>query len=109
MFLKKKQYDVNETVIIIPCSCGEHSIEIHHFDDKDDIIEMYVSFSVNKFLLQDGIIKTIWKRLKMASMILCGKSYRLEELILSDKDIKELEQECHNILQKGKEKNNEQN
>ena len=105
--IHREQYNSNENVIVIPCSCGEHSIELHDFEEKE--IAIYVNFSVNKFSIQDGIIKTIWKRLKMAFMILRGKSYRLEEFILSENDIEQLEQECRYILQKKKGENNEQN
>lgn len=105
MFLKDKED--GQTVINIPCSCGTHSIQIMYFDD--DAEDIYFGFYIDGFYIQNGIFKTIWKRLKTAFLILCGKSYRFEEIVLSKKDVEKLEQECHNILQLRKEKKDEQN
>lgn len=101
MFLKGKDEKTNQVVINIPCSCGCHSIAISYFDDECDVV--YLSFFVDNFYNQDGIIKTIWGRIKKAFLILCGKSYRYETMILSQDDLKKLKQEFDNILQKNKE------
>lgn len=106
MFLKEKDEKNNQNVIHIPCSCGCHSINISYFDD--DAEEVFLSFFVDSFYNQDGILKTICKRVKRAFLILLGKSYRYEDIILSQDDLKQLGQEINNILQKNKEENNEQ-
>lgn len=107
MFFKGRDEETKNTVINIPCSCGTHSIQLNHFDD--DIEEIYLSFYVDRFYIQDGILSTICKRVKQAFMALCGKSYRFEEMVLSEEDLEKLEQEIHNILQTRKEKKDEQN
>lgn len=101
MFLKGKDEETNQVVINIPCSCGCHSMNITYFNDELDNI--FLSFLTDSFYNQDGIIKTIWKRIKKAFLILCGKSYRYETMILSQDDLKKLKQEFDNILQKNKE------
>ena len=97
MFLKGKDEETNKIVINIPCSCGCHSINITYFNDELD--DIFLSFLTESFYNQDGIIKTIWKRIKKAFSILCGKSYRFEEIVLSKEDLEKLEQEFHKILQ----------
>ena len=97
MFLKGKDEETNQVVINIPCSCGCHSMNITYFNDELD--DIFLSFLTESFYNQDGIIKTIWKRIKNAFSILCGKSYRFEEIVLSKEDLEKLEQEFHKILQ----------
>lgn len=97
MFLKGKDEETNQVVINIPCSCGCHSINITYFNDELD--DIFLSFLTESFYNQDGIIKTIWERIKKAFLILCGKSYRYETMILSKEDLEKLEQEFHKILQ----------
>lgn len=97
MFLKGKDEETNQVVINIPCSCGCHSMNITYFNDELD--DIFLSFLTDSFYNQDGIIKTIWKRIKKAFSILCGKSYRFEEIVLSKEDLEKLEQEFHKILQ----------
>lgn len=101
MFFKGKDREIDQTVINIPCSCGTHSINITYFDDENQ--EVYLSFFVDRFYLQDGIFRTVLRRIKRAFLILCGKSYRFEEIVLSKEDLKTLEQEIHNILNNKKE------
>lgn len=101
MFFKGKDKKTNQVVINIPCSCGCHSINISYFDDEMD--DIFLSFFVDTFYNQDGIFKAIYKRIKKAFLILCGKSYRFEEIVLSKEDLEKLEQEFHNILQNNKE------
>lgn len=101
MFFKGEDKEVDQTVINIPCSCGTHSINITYFDDEDK--EVYLSFFVDRFYLQDGIFRTVLRRIKCAFLILCGKSYKFEEIVLSKEDLKILEQEIHNILNNKKE------
>lgn len=96
MFFKGKDREINQTVINIPCSCGAHSININYFDDETE--EVYLSFFIDRFYIQEGILHTLLKRIKYAFLILCGKSYRFEEIVLSKEDLKKLEQEFHNIL-----------
>ena len=98
MFLKGKNKKTDETIINIPCSCGCHSIVISYFDDECDVV--YLSFFVDSFYRsQDSFLKIVWSRIKKAFLILCGKSYRYETMILSQDDLKKLEQEFHKILQ----------
>ena len=97
MFLKGKDEETNQVVINIPCSCGCHSMNITYFNDELD--DIFLSFLTESFYNQDGIIKTIWKRIKKAFSTLCGKSYRFEEIVLSKEDLEKLEQEFHKILQ----------
>ena len=97
MFLKGKDEETNQVDINIPCSCGCHSMNITYFNDELD--DIFLSFLTDSFYNQDGIIKTIWKRIKKAFSILCGKSYRFEEIVLSKEDLEKLEQEFHKILQ----------
>ena len=97
MFLKGKDEETNQVVINIPCSCGCHSMNITYFNDELD--DIFLSFLTESFYNQDGIIKTIWKRIKKAFSILCGKSYRFEEIVLLKEDLEKLEQEFHKILQ----------
>ena len=101
MFFKGKDKEINQTVINIPCSCGTHSINITYFNDEDQ--DVYLSFFMDKFYLQDGIFHTMLKRIKRAFLILCGKSYKLEEIVLPKEDLRALEQEIHNILNNKKE------
>lgn len=101
MFFKGKDEKTNQIIINIPCSCGCHSVNISYFDDEMD--DIFLSFFVDNFYNQDGIFKTIYKRIKKAFLILCGKSYRFEEIVLSKEDLEKLEQEFHNILQNKKE------
>lgn len=106
MFFKGKDKSSNQTVINIPCSCGTHSITISYFDDMKD--EVFLSFFQDKFYVQNGIIRTIFNRIRKAFLILFGKSYRFEEIVLEREDLEKLEQEFHNILQeKEEEKENE--
>lgn len=104
MFFKGKDDETDNTVINIPCTCGSHSINLSYFDD--DCSECYLSFFVDSFSLQDGIFRTILKRIKRAFLILRGKSYLLEEMLLTEEDLKKLEKEIHLMLER-KEKNNE--
>lgn len=101
VFLKGKDDRTNQNIIHIPCSCGCHSIDISYFDD--DTEEIFLSFFVDSFYAQDGILKIICKRIKKAFLILLGKSYKYESIVLSKNDLKILEQEINNILQKSKE------
>lgn len=105
MFFKGKDDEIGNTVINIPCTCGTHSINFSYFDD--DCNECYVSFFVDSFYMQDGIFRTIAKRLKRAFLILCGKSYQFEEMCLNKTDLEKLEKEIHTILENKKEDNNE--
>ena len=61
MFLKGKDEETNQVVINIPCSCGCHSMNITYFNDELD--DIFLSFLTDSFYNQDGIIKTIWKRI----------------------------------------------
>lgn len=104
MFFNEKEDD--RTVINIPCSCGTHSIQVEYFDNT--IEDVFLSFYLDKFYCQEGVFKTIWKRIKVAFLILCGKKYRFEEIVLNKEDVKKLEQGLHNILKSRKDENNEQ-
>ena len=102
---KEKTNDTGTVSITIPCECGTHEIKITKFENDTCC---YLSFFVDSFYLQDGIWKMICNRIKKAFSILCGKSYRYEEIVIQEEGLKEIRDGINKILNKG-ENNNEQN
>jgi len=100
MFFKDKDEKIGHTVVSVPCTCTTHTMNISYYKDCN---EYYLSFFVDSFYMQDGIFKTIAKRIKRAFLILCGKSYRIEEICLQKEDLERLEKEIHLMLKDNRE------
>lgn len=69
------------------CTCGcDNGIVVKIFCEDDDDYA-FISTVANCFYSkQDGILRTIARRMKAAWFMLCGKEFRLHEVALSKKD-----------------------
>ena len=91
-------------VIIVDCDCGcNDMIKITAFDDESN--EYYISIISSNFTNQQkGIFKRIGHRIKLAWLMLIGKEYKLNELILTKSDMEELNNRINILLNNGKKK-----
>lgn len=96
MFFRNKDKNTNLVTIDIPCECGIHSMRIEYFDDSKD--DLYFSFFVRCGYIQEGIFRTIASRIKQAFLILFGKGFRLQEIVMKREDAKKLQEEIANLL-----------
>ena len=77
----------NNIYVRCSCNCGD-CIDMRFFIDDDEDF-CYIGTSASVFYMkQDGLWGTIRQRLKAAWFMLCGKEYRLHELVLSWEDYK---------------------
>lgn len=84
----KGNKDKDKKSVIIECECSTHYIQLTKYDFEDSL---YVTFLEDKYYSeQKGIFKTIVTRIKLAWMMLRGKRYRTEEIIISKQDTTKL-------------------
>ena len=93
-----------EKVVILDCDCGcDNMIKFKKLDDISD--DIFVSFCVGSFYTkQKGIFKTIFLRLKFAIMILFGKEYMLEDVVMKKSDCADLVTCLNSLMNNGKSK-----
>lgn len=88
MFYRPKKKDPNKKSVIVECECSTHYLQLTAYEGDNSI---YFTFLEDKFYSQqDGILRTIVTRIKLAWKMLTGKRYQLEEIIIDKKDIQEL-------------------
>ena len=81
--------DLKVVIVNCDCGCGE---EIHIKKYVDNVSsDYYITINESKFSSkQNGIFRTIGKRLKSAWNILRGKEYLLCDINITEKNIDEL-------------------
>lgn len=100
MVLAKANKDTK--LIIINCNCGcDEEIHVKKFIDSDideSQEEYYLSIHTSKFYSnQQGILRLIGHRIKLAFKMLFGKEYLLCDLVLNKTDIDEFIKELEEI------------
>ena len=80
------------------CGCGEE-IRITKLSDEYSTDYFIAIATENFYSKQDGIIKTIKNRIKIAFNILRGKEYRMADLTISEADIKLLKKYLGEIVE----------
>lgn len=91
------------------CGCMEMKIqksevfteaEIKEFNkNEDERYEYILDFHESKFYSkQVSILRTIGRRIKLAWFMLIGKEYLFEEMILTEKQVKELTEKLQEIV-----------
>lgn len=101
----------NDIHVHCSCNCGD-CIDMRFFIDDDEDF-CYIGTSASVFYMkQDGLWGTIRQRLRAAWFMLCGKEYRLHELVLSWEDyqnfadkIEKKRKEHEELLEKNSTKN----
>lgn len=90
--------DKNHTKIIIECDCGSESIGISKLEFDDGFKEYFIDISINAFYSeQDGFFSKLKKRIKTAWYILRRGTYRLQEICLTEQDLKDLKEIIQNF------------
>lgn len=83
----------DEKVLKVECSCGcGEEMKIKRIDFYNTKSYYLTLCAEQYYAKQNGILKTIWHRIKGAFTILFGKEYRLTEIVLKEDDIKELKE-----------------
>lgn len=99
MVLKNSLEEIKE--ILIQCSCGTHLFKIISIDN-DYYFEIWASTFCTK--QRGNIFQRMSHRLKMIWFAISGKEFRLDDIILEEKDIDELITALQNIKTTGGEK-----
>lgn len=87
--------DKNHTKIIIECDCGSESIGISKLEFDDGF---FIDISINAFYSeQDSFFSKLKKRIKTAWYILRRGTYRLQEICLTEQDLKDLKEIIQNF------------
>lgn len=94
--------DEIEEVVIADCMCGcGEAIQITHLKLSDELIgddEYYLSLKTDKFYAQQtSIFKLIFHRIKLAILMLLGKEYRLNNIILTKEQFEEFKQKINKM------------
>lgn len=82
----------NEKEFTLKCDCGHGAIRITYWtEDKHTKHSIYFLdyYEMVFYTSQNGIFKTIWNRIKLATSILMGKEFNLYELVLYADQFKE--------------------
>lgn len=75
-----------DDIISVNCKCGCDDGFVFRFDFEEEYGYVTVSSVASVFYeRQDGPLRILMNRIKAAWFMLCGKEYRLHEIVLSKK------------------------
>jgi hypothetical protein len=85
--------DKNNSKIIIECDCGCEAIELSKWEVTENTKEYCLSILTMAFYAnQKGFFEKLFKRIKFAWHIITTGTHRLQEIILNEKDFRELKE-----------------
>ena len=88
----------NKNRIDIECDDGCGMLRLER-DDWDELPIVYLQYYVPAFYAkQDGILRTIWNRIKLIWHIAIGKEYLLYEVLVEGNDVPEFEDGLRKFL-----------
>lgn len=86
--------DKNTTKIIVQCDCGRESLEFESMEfSKDEPKEYFISILLDAFYTeQNSLFYKLTNRIKTAWQILRYGTHRMQEICLSEDDVKDLKE-----------------
>ena len=87
--------ETNEGKLFLACNCLVECgiVSLSHYWDEEEGDSYYLAYWQHAFdYKQDGILRTIGNRIKLAWNALAGNEFRLYEVLLDGEQIEELHQ-----------------
>lgn len=90
--MTKKLYNtkLEADTISVECSCNTHGFRITSSIEQDWEEAVFLTFWVDEWYKDDGILSNIWQRIKLAWKVLANGDYFLHEIILERDQAKQV-------------------